>query len=151
MLVCKHSSVKVLFFEMASSATAAVAVLSIFLSSALSAAGLCCGHPAEDQHERVSQVIPATAVERAGFSERDLETANLVVRDADCATDCCRAGQAAVLPKVLPREKSTQNDGIIAQVAIELLTPDLPTMTTLSSVFPHPPPGTTVSCSILRV
>jgi hypothetical protein len=95
--------------------------------------------------------MPAAAVERAGFSERDVETANPVLKDEDCSTDCCRAEQAAVLPKVLPREESTQNEGIIAQVATALLTRDRTTMTLLSSVLPHPPPGLEVCFSILRV
>ena len=146
---CKASSFRVYTFIVALRPAAAVVVLSIFLSGALSASGLCGGHPAEDQHEGVSQVIPATALGRAEMSERDVETANPGFEDGCC--DCCRAEQSAVLQRVLPREKSTQNESIVAPASTELLIHDQAAKPILGPMSSHPPPGMEPCSSILRV
>lgn len=135
---------------MVSKAAASIVVLSVLLGGALSSTGLCCWHPAEDQYEPVSRVMPAVALDHAGMSKREVETTHPVLGDG-CSTACCRAEQVAVLRNALAWEKSTQNESIVAQLAAELLTRDQPTVAILSSMPPHPPPGTEVCSSILRV
>lgn len=137
---------------MGSRATAAVVVLSISLSGALCPLGLCCVHPEEDQHDQegVSQVTPAPPAHHAGTSERDGETANLVLDDG-CSSTNCTAEQVAVLQKVLPEDKPTQNESIIAQASTELLIHDQAPMMISGPTSSHPPPGMEPCSSILRV
>jgi hypothetical protein len=143
------------FFEMASRAPAAVVVLSMFLSGALPPSGTLCagGHPAEDQHdhERALQDMPAIALDRTALVDRSIETTDPVLRDGCCSVHCAQAEPVAVVEKVLPWEKSAQNESTIAQAATELLTHDQTTMTILSPQSPDPPPGMEPSSSILRV
>jgi hypothetical protein len=82
--------------------------------------------------------------------ERDGETANPVLGDG-CDSTHCTAEQSAVLQKVLPWEKSTQNESIIAQASTELLTHDQATMTIPGPTSSHPPPGMEPCSSILRI
>lgn len=94
--------------------------------------------------------MPATPAHYAGTSERAGETANLVLDDGCSATDCT-AEPVAVLQKVLPQGKSTQNENIVAQASIELLIHDPAQMTIPDHTASHPPPGMESCSSILRV
>lgn len=94
--------------------------------------------------------MPAAPAHYAGASERDGETANLVLDDGCSATDCT-AEPVAVFQKVLPQGKSTQNENIIAQAFTKLLIHDPARMTIPDHTSSDPPPGMESCSSILRV